>query len=458
MNTQQTRSEHYIDVLDGIRAISLIFIVWFHIWEQSWLTPYIEYNNVFTRYFGITQSNLHLFVKFGYLFVDWLIIISAIVNFLPYAESIFMKTPWPDMKKYYKKRAIRIIPSYLLCVLIMFIVAVSTNAYAVYEQKGFAFKDVITHLTFTSIYFKDVYRTSQLNGALWTVQVEIVYYLLMPFLAVFFKKKPVATICSMFAVGVISSNILLYHAKDTWACNNFVTTFASDYAVGMVICMVYCFLSKDRDKLYLKTAGIISALTACISFIWMLERFNTISRPEGQLYYRFELALLFGAMTLGIMFAPDFLRRFFGNRFFRFISMISYNLYIWHQVVALWLKKLRIPAWSGETAPNELGDVVWGRKYTFLCVIVALIFATLITYIFDIPVTKRLALWLKVSPAYKNSSEFGLKTLLARFAISDDKDDMSQNAAEGTDSDDVADAVDDTDEILDLDEMVDDEG
>ncbi len=30
---------HYIGVLDGIRAIAILIIAWYHIWQQSWLMP-----------------------------------------------------------------------------------------------------------------------------------------------------------------------------------------------------------------------------------------------------------------------------------------------------------------------------------------------------------------------------------------------------------------------------------
>ena len=154
-----------------------------------------------------------------------------------------------------------------------------------------------------------------------------------------------------------------------------------------------------------------------ISFIWMLERFNTIFRPFGQLYYRFELGMLFGAITFGFMIAPKFIKDFMGNKFFAFIGVISYNLYIWHQVVALWLKNAHIPAWTGEVPPNELGDIVWGRKYAFIAAICGLLFAIAVTYLFDIPVTRYLAKRFKVGQVYSNVG-FDFKRMASKLADS----------------------------------------
>ena len=385
------RLEKHIGVLDGIRSFSILLLVWFHIWEQCWLTPYIEYNNVITRYFGITQSDLHTLVRFGYLWVDALIVISAIVNFLPYARSILGYEDWPDTKTFYKKRAIRILPNYFLCILIMFFVALFDGAYKA-KGTGFAILDVITHLTFTSNFFKSVYRLTELNGALWTVQVEVIWYILMPFIAKLIKKKPKTTLSAMILIGLVSSNFLIYHASDLWAVNNFFLTFAVDYAVGIIICFAYyAVFSRDLDNTYINLAGILMALGSFIALLSVINHQYDVDRPWGQLYYRTELALLFGGLIFGFMLAPSCIRKFMGSKFFVFVSTISYNLYIWHQVIATWLKKLKIPYWSGDTDPSYLTDnIAWKRSYFFVALIVSIAISTILTYFYEKPISRAL--------------------------------------------------------------------
>jgi peptidoglycan/LPS O-acetylase OafA/YrhL len=53
------------------------------------------------------------------------------------------------------------------------------------------------------------------------------------------------------------------------------------------------------------------------------------------------------------------------------------------------LKKWGIPA-SIYPNPNQAGDRVWQRSYTALSLLLALLFAIALTYLFERPISKRL--------------------------------------------------------------------
>ena len=72
----------------------------------------------------------------------------------------------------------------------------------------------------------------------------------------------------------------------------------------------------------------------------------------------------------------------------KFLAGISFNLYIWHQYIAVKLKEFRIPYWEGTTPPNQLGDKPWMWKYMLLCIVVSLVMAILTTYLIEKPVSK----------------------------------------------------------------------
>ena len=84
---EKNRIENRIGVLDGIRAIAIGMVVWFHFWQQTWLTPYLRIPTEYTKYIGITEINLAGWVRYGFVFVDMMILLSAFCNFYPYAST-----------------------------------------------------------------------------------------------------------------------------------------------------------------------------------------------------------------------------------------------------------------------------------------------------------------------------------------------------------------------------------
>lgn len=88
---EKNRIENRIGVLDGIRAIAIGMVVWFHFWQQTWLTPYLRIPTEYTKYIGLTEINLAGWVRYGFVFVDMMILLSAFCNFYPYARSIVLE-------------------------------------------------------------------------------------------------------------------------------------------------------------------------------------------------------------------------------------------------------------------------------------------------------------------------------------------------------------------------------
>ncbi len=396
MKKKQTNIEadKYIGVIDGLRSIAIIFIVWLHFWQQTWLTPYISFDNRWTKYIGITESHLHVYVRQGAVFVDLMILISVICNLWPYARALVLKEPWPDTKTFYKKRAIRILPSYYLCIGIMFAAALIQNKYA---ASAVMWEDILTRLTFTSMWKDDWYLGTQLNGVLWTVQVEVWIYLVMPLFAKMFRRFPVITCGSLWLLGVISTNVILYQFPDRirgWA--NYPLTYAGFLPCGMLVCLCYAMIKKaGAENKYTQIFAALIAFGSLLAFNRTIELFAGQDTEYMHIAGRFERMLIFSVMTLALMLAGPVIGKVFSNKLFRWISAISYNLYIWHQVIAFWCKEYRLPYWEGDTPPNMLGDTAWCWKYQIIILVLSVVTAVVLTYGFEKPAAKYLQKKLK---------------------------------------------------------------
>ncbi|MCL2695000.1 MAG: acyltransferase [Clostridiales bacterium] len=339
-------SVKYIDVLDGVRAFCVLIIVWFHFWQQTWLMP--VYPTPFLSWLGIEQIDPNLLRRVGYLFVDALMLLSAFLLFLPYARSMFLGEPEPSVKSFYKRRVARIVPSYVLCILIMLVIALVQGNY--HGDWKFMLKDVFTHLTFTHMFFPDTYIFSQLNGALWVIAIEVQFYLVLPWLAKLFKKYHLLVLSGVMAVGLG----FIYGFGSAWIrageagldrpiamIYNQFPTFLPVFAIGMGCACLYVLYVKHCK--WKRALGLPMAAVAifALTLIWsMMEACMRAPNVQvWQMMYRLPLAGVFALFMLSLALAAKPLQVFFGNPITKWLAAISYNLFIWHQMLLVWMRQ-----------------------------------------------------------------------------------------------------------------------
>ena len=390
----------YIDVLDGIRALSVIFVLIFHFWQQTWIFPTIQ--TPFLAFIGLTKIDFTALARTGYLFVDMMVLISGFLLFLPIMRHIFMGEDMIGWKQYALRRIARIAPSYYFAVLLIFFAVALPNH--MYATKAEAIKDLITHLTFTQTLFVKTYIGSKLDVVLWTVAIEVWFYVLFPFVASMMKRREQGKKSIVASVAVIAVVCILFYGITYWWRTSVVEkpgaylamkinqlpAFLGTYANGMIGAMIFVLLAKHCER----TSGISIACTllsiACIIYIAsMLNECADLPAERAQLWQVTERFRLTSAFMIFIIATALSMRRYrfiFSNRLMRFLSAISYNLYIWHQWLAVQLKNLwRIPHWEGTVPPNQNWDHVWMNKYAAVITVAAFAAAILATYLIEKP-------------------------------------------------------------------------
>lgn len=370
---------HHIGVLDGIRVIAILVVVWFHFWQQSWLMPHVG------------TVSLDWIPRTGYLLVDMMILLSGFCLFLPYARKMVYGEHTQSVSEFYVKRAARILPSYYVSIIICLIFALVMGQYA---SNGQMVKDLAAHIFMVYNYIPETYMETKLNGVLWTVAIEVQLYLFFPLLARAFQKKPILTYAGMALVGIVSALLI---SRNWGSINpgmyvNHLITFVSVYANGMLAAWIYISMTKNRKR---NTAeGILWTIVSCVCvYVYFLLAAELRSAENGQQWQvenRYLLSLVFMIFIVAVIFSASWFRRIFDNRVMVFLAGISYNLYIWHQFIAVKLKEFKIPSWEGDTPPNVLGDKAWQWEYIILCIVLSLIVATGMTYFVERPVAKKI--------------------------------------------------------------------
>ena len=387
---QDEKLNSRIGVLDGVRVLAIFIVVTYHFWQQTWIAPIVSVNLPFLESLGIYSISFDSLIRYGYDLVDALILLSAVCNFIPYGKAIVLGTEWLSAKKFYIRRAIRILPSYYLAVIIALFTNLINHSYF---SKGFMIKDILCRLSMTSIFFKDTMNDSLLNGVLWTVQVEVWFYLLIPLIALGYKKIPVITSIILFAIsGGSIFAITQYTQAGERYYNDFILTFSFLYALGMIIVIVYFYFHKNlQENIYTKLVGTFLLLGSIFAYGRLLKHYGIEDATKIQLLDRIPRGLIFTVFILGLMFAFRFVKVIFDNKVIFVLSTITYNMYIWHQFLAVKLKyDMRIPFWEGDVPPNITGDRVWMWKYAIIITVVSIVVAIATTYLIEKPIAKRL--------------------------------------------------------------------
>lgn len=244
--------------------------------------------------------------------VDAFFIISGFLIFRSFENS-------SSIGSYIQKRAKRILPAYIAVILIcavalFFVSTVSFNEYFNLEFLKYIFFNLLT-LNFLQSTLPGVFvnhpETSAVNTSLWTIKVEIMFYIVVPFIAYFLSKTNKA-----LGLGVIYGLSILY--------SNIVMQLSDRLSPELVIrleqqlpgqmaffisgAILYYFYDKFCDNVML--------LLPMAAFIIAIHNFAA----EIYLFYPFALAVIVIYACLKLNYLGNFSK--YGD--------FSYGIYIWH--------------------------------------------------------------------------------------------------------------------------------
>ncbi len=384
---------YYIDVLDGLRAISVLFIAWFHFWQQSWLSPSLN--------LGSYQIDLLFIPRSGYIFVDVLILLSGFCLFLPHARHMLMGADYPSTSGFYLKRALRILPSYWLCLfVVLFFFTLPNNEYNGNNDE--MWKDLLSHLSFTQTFWPETYSGTHLNVVLWTLAIEVQFYLIFPLLAKIFTKQPIPVYFLMVMTAQAFRFIIIQPRTDIGLLINQLPNFLDVYANGMLGVLAFIKLAQayneSNKKSWIAFLGTLLTLISAYIAIFMMQDLSYVPSYEKinawQSNNRFAWSIVILMFILSSAFSMPWLRWLLSNKLVAFISFISYNFFIWHQYLAVQMKKFHFPASVNEN-PHIAAEYSWQILYMLIAFSLATIVGTILTYGFEKPVAENLSQWFK---------------------------------------------------------------
>jgi len=368
-------------VLDGLRGLAIVLVLWYHLWQVSWLDP----------------GPLIFIPIAGFLGVELFFFLSAFCLSYPYVRAYFAEREPPALGHFAYRRFIKIMPSYVLSILAVLVLAAlpgakeSWGANIDWPNVQTALLDVGAHLAFVHTFFSETYAS--INGPLWTLGIEIQYYVIFPLLIVMLLRAPLSVAGAMTGVAII------YRMRIGQCCRAPVFDhnlgqllgFFDFFAAGMLCAFVYVWLHERRPRW--AEQRWMWALLALGAFVWIGLLFANLTSKRWEYEFAnwwlirngtfYAVAIFIAA--LGSLLALPAWRRLVANPILVFLSVISYNLYLWHQVVFRWVATWPfIPHPPGVTR----GNPEWAWITTVCGLIVVAAIATLVTYAVERPLLR----------------------------------------------------------------------
>ncbi len=362
--------ERRLGVLDGLRGIAVLLVLWYHVWEISWLPAWPDW--------------LQFVPETGFVGVTLFFFLSGFVIAYPFVRAeagVGRPQTWGNFAW---RRFTKIVPSYVLSIAVAYAIG-----YAQHLDYASTLPDLVTHLLFVHTWFPDRYGT--INGVLWTLAVEVEFYCLFPLVWWCFKRRPWIVAAATIAIAWAWRAWLAHCCYSTLFPNyeENLPGYLDIFGIGMLASYLYVRYGervKNSAWTFAAPALAIGGVALLVALLESLFNYRTWDQWAGvwQIDKRPLLGLAFAAIALGSLAAPRWWQWLLDNPPLRFLAAISYNLYLYHQIVARELVTWHVPPYTGD--PHD--DPEWKVRYTAVAFVAAIGEAALVTYLFERPLLK----------------------------------------------------------------------
>src|SRR5688572_8689487 len=248
-----TSGGNYIPEIDGLRFVAIFWVVaWMHL--PTMMNEHLFNGNL------LMNTYIAAVVMQGGQGVPFFFMISGFILALPFIKEKVPGNPKVSLRKYYLRRLTRLEPPYLAALLLAFLLLVF--------YKGESFNEQLPHLGASAVYMHNVIydSASSVLGVAWSLEVEIQFYLLAPFLCFIFLIRQ-----KLFRRVLLVVLILLsawYAWESLWKHPIILPKFICYFFCGMLLADLYA--SRHQSVLN-NSLGLVAGLVILIGLPFLIS-------------------------------------------------------------------------------------------------------------------------------------------------------------------------------------------
>ncbi len=313
--------------LDGFRAAAVVGVLLWHCWGRSGNASGEGLGRLAA---GVFPSSIYV-----------LFVISGFVMFLPTAA----RGRFGSVRAYAVRRIARIAPAYYLSLVIV-LVLLSPLGPPAMARSDPSTANVLAHFGFVfqplRILDPDKFPAGfVVNGPVWTLSVEALFYVLLPLVAVAFFRRPLQGLAIAFAIAILWRLLAFDHLPPGVVVNQ-LPFWTGALAVGMGAAWVFVRISRGPRNALARRVAVpiqIGTLAGLIALAWIAGGLGdggdvyTYVAAQRSITISTAFPLLLATFMLATAFASGVTSRPFTNRAMRWVGDRSYGVYVIHFVV-----------------------------------------------------------------------------------------------------------------------------
>ncbi len=371
-------AEH-LRVLDGLRGLAIVLVVLAHSGQMGY-RPELR--------LGAARVGIESFTVGGSLGVEMFFYLSGFVLFLPYARAMIGGTAFPTLGHFIERRVMKIVPSFYLVVLIS-----GLFLYQPASEVADVPREILRHLAFVHPFWHE--SLYSISSPLWSLGIEVQFYALFPAIAACMRRWPLLTFGCLIAIGESFRMWLAstgYNNDIYWAPQ--LPGQIDLFGLGMISSYGYLRFRMHRlDPMVSGGATIVAMVSLAIGMAMVNNLYDvTVASGTGAHFawhsdHRLVFGTVMAVLTLSSLFAHPAWRRTIGNPVLVWLSVISYNLYLWHVPIKEQCAQTGFPC-SSIPAPWST-DANWSFHYFWSYVVLSIAIASFVTYGIERPLMAR---------------------------------------------------------------------
>lgn len=321
MNLIKEQKKDFYPSLNGLRAISIFFVIFHHLEIR---------NNIFSKHFP-SLSLLNNFITDGQLGVNVFFVISGfLITSLLIKEEI--RTGSISIKNFFIRRTLRIFPAYYFYLIVLFFLQLNNLIYITNSSW-------LTAVTYTK-YFN--WNLDWYTSHGWSLSIEEHFYLLFPLIFLLGNKwRKIATIIIIASVPLIK--IYNYYYPISWL-NDLTIFYRIDaLAIGCLIGfyreILLEFFTKNFKALFYISILIIFFIGPLVTISQKLNlNLNFIIIPFGTRHGTISNICIGIILLYSIFEKRGIWFRLLNTKVLNTIGILSYSIYLWQQLFTSGMK------------------------------------------------------------------------------------------------------------------------